>query len=138
MNKVAVCVLLASAGALFFSGCSKPEPLNADAVLAALRAGGVEVSNVERPPRDPSSPMPNSYTERVSFALPVVAPKGGQVLVCDRPENCDAIYAYFQALKMFAGPYVYRSKSGVVVAQLNSGLEPSVADKARAVIESLP
>ena len=120
------------------AGCSKPAPPTADGVLASLRSAGVELTDVRRPPRDPSSPLPNSYTERVEFSLPVVAPKGGQVFVCDKPEHCDAIHAYFQVLKALAGPYIYRSKSGVVVAQLNSGLEPAAAEKFGAVIQSLP
>lgn len=72
-----------------------------------------------------------------AFEVPSVAPKGGQVFVCSTKQNCDAIYAYFDALKALAGPYLYRSPSGAVVAQLNSGLDAATADTFKAAIEKL-
>ena len=119
------------------AGCSSSEPMTGDKVIAALKAANISVSDVQKPARDPSSPMPNSYSDRVSFALPSVAPKGGQVFVCDKKEYCDALFTYFDALKAMAGPYLFRSKDGLVVAQLNSGLAPQDAEPVRAVIEGL-
>ena len=82
--------------------------------------------------------MPNSASAHYVFEVPSVAPKGGQVFVCSTKQNCDAIYAYFDALKALAGPYLYRSPSGAVVAQLNSGLDAATADTFKAAIEKLP
>ena len=67
--------------------------------------------------------------------------RGGQkehMCACDTKKNCDAIYAYYDALKALAGPYVYQSPSGTVVAQLNSGLTPDEAKKFEQAIKSLP
>lgn len=120
------------------AACSQPDPMTADRLLAALKAAGIQYSNPTQPPRDSASPLPNSYKERVAVTLPSVAPKGGQFFICEKQEYCDAIYRYFDALKGFAGPYLYRSKSGLVVAQLNRGLEPQAAEQVKAVIESIP
>jgi hypothetical protein len=135
MRKIATCALLVSAAALF--GCAEREPISQAKLLDALTKGGVQLSEVQTPPRDPSSPLPNSYSERFTFALPSVAPKGGQAFICTEKAHCDAIYAYFDALKALAGPYIYRSKDGLVVFQLNSGLQPNEASSVKAVIESL-
>lgn len=42
----------------------------------------------------------------------------------------------YDALKALAGPYVYQSPSGTVVAQLNSGLTPDEAKKFEQAIQS--
>jgi hypothetical protein len=62
-----------------------------------------------------SAPVPKSYIAHQAFEIPSVAPKGGQFFVCDTKKNCDAIYAYYDALKALAGPYMYQSPSGTVV-----------------------
>jgi hypothetical protein len=118
-------------------GCSQPEPITSDKLLTVLKASGVEYSNVQLPERNPSSPVPNSYKEHLVLTLPSVAPKGGQFFICEKREYCDALFAYFDALKGLAGPYLYRSKDGLVVAQLNSGLEPKAAEQVQTVVESL-
>jgi hypothetical protein len=120
------------------AGCGQSRPVTGDDVLAAMQQAGIQYSNVNRPAPDPFSPLPNSYKERVTFALPGVAPRGGQILVCEKREYCDAIYSYFDAFKALAGPYLYRSKNGLVVAQVNSGLEPAAAQRVQRVIEALP
>ncbi len=119
------------------AGCTSSEPITGDKVIAALKAANVSVGDVQKPPRDTTSPMPNSFSERVTFSLPSVAPKGGQIFICDKKEYCDALFTYFDALKALAGPYLFRSKDGLVVAQLNSGLQPSDAEPVRKVIEGL-
>lgn len=58
--------------------------------------------------------------------------------MCDTKQNCDAIYAYFDALKAIAGPYLYQSDGGRVVLQLNSGLTPETAAKFAETIKALP
>jgi hypothetical protein len=59
----------------------------------------------------------------------MVGDKGGQYFICDTKQNCDAIFAYYDALKALAGPYTYQSGSGLVVVQLNSELTPDAAAK---------
>jgi hypothetical protein len=63
--------------------------------------------------------------------------RGGQFFICDTKQNCDAIFAYFDALKALAGPYLYQSPSGTVVVQLNSGLSPEEAFKYEAAVKAL-
>lgn len=115
-----------------------PQVVTAQSVIDQWNAAGLGLSNVQASERDPDSPLPNSYSERLEFEIAEVAPSGGQVFVCDTKQNCDAIYAYFDALKALAGPYLYQSPNGRVVAQLNSGLTPETAAKFKQVIDSLP
>jgi len=113
-------------------------PLTGQAVIDKFNAAGLGVTDVRPEKREPDSPLPNSFQEYLGFAIPEVAPKGGQVFVCDTKRNCDAIYAYFDALKSMAGPYLYQSPGGTVVVQLNSGLNPETGAKFEAVVRSLP
>lgn len=135
MKKIATYALLISFATLF--GCGGQEPMTQAKLVDALTKGNVALSDVQTPSRDPSSPLPNSYKERFSFALPSVVPKGGQAFICAEKAHCDAIYAYFDAVKGLAGPYLYRSKDGLVVIQLNSGLQPDAAAPVKAVVERL-
>lgn len=121
---------------LVIAGCGR-EPMTPERLLAALKAGGVEYSDVQQPERDPSSLLPNTYKERLTLTLPSIAPKGGQFFICDKREYCDSLYSHFDAFKGLAGPYLYRSKDGLVVAQLNSGLEPKAAEQIQSIVEAL-
>jgi hypothetical protein len=123
--------------ATIITACSST-PITAQDVVDKFNAAGLNVGDVHQEERDPESPLPNSYTERLSFSIPEVAPKGGQVFVCDTKKNCDALYAYFDALKALAGPYLYQSPNGKVVVQLNSGLLPETGAKFEEVVKSLP
>ncbi len=60
------------------------------------------------------------------------------MFVCDTKKNCDAIYAYFDALKGLAGPYLYQSPGGMVVVQMNSGLMPETGTKFEEAVKTLP
>lgn len=126
------------AGVATMLACSMAHAVTADDVLRAMTAGGVAYTDVTHPARDPESPLPGSYDERVAFVLESVAPNGGQVFVCTRRTYCDAIYDYFEMLRALAGPYLYRSADGLVVAQINSGLSPSEAERIESVIDGLP
>jgi len=114
------------------------EPLTGQDVIDKFNEADLDVKDVQVGERDPDSPLPNSYQENLEFSIPEVAPKGGQIFVCDTKKNCDALYAYFDALKALAGPYLYQSPSGTVVAQLNRGLTPDTAAKFETVINTLP
>lgn len=130
-------VILACLALVACGGTSAPP--SAQSVLDAFKAAGLVVNNPQAPARDATSPLPNTYKERMTFEVPGAhAGKGGQVFTCDTKKNCDALYAYFDALKGLAGPYLYQSPSGLVVAQMNSGLTPDVAAKYEAVIKALP
>ena len=120
------------------SSPSASTSLTAQNVIDKFNAAGLDVKDVQPGNRDPDSPLPNSYKENLTFSIPEVAPQGGQVFVCDTKKNCDALYAYFDALKALAGPYLYQSPSGIVVVQLNSGLKPETGAKFEEVIKSLP
>lgn len=117
---------------------AQPAPLAAQDVVDKFVAARLEVSDVKPGDIPDSAPLPRSYREHVEFVIAEVAPRGGQLFICDTKKNCDAIYAYFDALKGLAGPYTYQSPNGLVVAQLNSGLTPETAAKFEEVIKSLP
>lgn len=118
--------------------CNASTPISAQEVIDKLNTAGLAITDVRAGERTSDSPLPNSYKERLEFSIQEVAPKGGQVFVCDTKRNCDAIYAYFDALIALAGPYLYQSPNGMVVTQLNSGLTPETAAKFEEVIKSLP
>lgn len=112
--------------------------LTAEQVVERLTAAGLQVADVKPNSVAADGPVPKSFTSQASFSISEVAPSGGQVFVCDTKQNCDAIFAYYDALKALAGPYLYQSPSGTVVAQLNSGLTPETAAKYEAAIKALP
>jgi hypothetical protein len=126
---VLVFVLAACGGAP--AAAVTPEQLT-----AALTTAGA--TNIVPGQTNPDSPMPKSFTNHQEFIIPALGDKGGQAFICDTKQNCDAIYAYFDALKALAGPYLYRSQSGTVIAQLNSGLTPDQAKPFQEAIETLP
>lgn len=121
------------------SACGSAAPaISAQGVLDRFAAAGLTTTNPHPSPDIKSSPVPQSFTEQLSFSIPALGEKGGQVFICDTKRNCDAIFAYFDALKGLAGPYLYQSPSGTVVVQLNSGLAPDEAAKYAEVVKALP
>lgn len=112
-----------------------PAP-SVDQVSAALTGAGAQ--NVHEQAIEASAPVPHSFQSHLSFVIAPVAPRGGQAFICDTKKNCDAIYAYFDALKGLAGPYLYQSPSGTVVVQLNSGLTPDQAEPFSKAVSTLP
>lgn len=110
---------------LLLAACGNPYAPSQAQVEKAL--AGVGAAKFREDVPEPGSPLPRSFQVRRAFELANVAPKGGQYFICDTRRNCDAIAAYFDALKALAGPYTYQSDSGLVVVQLNSGLSPAEA-----------
>jgi hypothetical protein len=139
MRRVAKWGIAGVVGFLVACGGSPQTPLTAQAALDAFKAAGINVSNVQPITPDPNAPLPRSFKENVSFEAPGSAPagKGGQIFVCDTKANCDAIFAYYDALKGLAGPYLYRDPSGLVVAQLNSGMTPDAAKKFQDALQGM-
>lgn len=125
-------LLFKIAGALGFvfllAACGKTPPA-IDDVISKLSTSGVQINDVKKPGVNSNSPLPKTYKERAEFSVPSVAPSGGQVFVCETAKDCDALLQYFDRLKALAGPYVYKSKDGLVVMQLNSGLSADEAKK---------
>ena len=117
------------------AACGGPAAPSAATVGQALTAAGAQ--NLHEEALGAGVPVPHSFTSHQVFALASVAPSGGQVFICDTKKNCDAIYAYFTALKALAGPYTYQSDSGLVVVQLNKGLSPAEAAAIEQVVKSL-
>lgn len=121
---------------VLLAACGGSPAVTTQQVSVALTRAGA--TNIHDEPTNPESPLPKSYIAHQAFEIPSVAPKGGQYFICDTKKNCDAIFAYFDAIKALAGPYTYQSPGGTVVAQLNSGLTPDEAAKFEQAIKSLP
>lgn len=130
---VLVLLLLAGCGG---SGAATA-PASAQSVIDQFKAAGLAAENV-KPADNAGKPVPQSYKENLTFTIPSLGDKGGQVFRCDTKQNCDAIFAYYDALKALAGPYLYRSAGGTVVVQLNSGLTPDQAAKYEQVVKAIP
>ena len=107
------------------------------AVLNTLKSAGIPVGEIVEEKRTEGTPLPNCYAENFSFALPSVAPKGGQIFICTKKAYGDALVAYFKKLEAIAGPYVYQSKDGKVVAQMTSSLPVADAEKVEAAFSEL-
>ncbi|HWX02493.1 hypothetical protein [Collimonas sp.] len=112
-------------------------PSRGSAVLAALVNGDTGIYAFDYLERKPGALQPQSFDENIAFAIDEVAPQGGQIFICSTKRNCDAIYAYYDALISLAGPYLYRSRDGKVVAQLNSGLRPDTAKAFESALKKL-
>lgn len=125
-----VCILLTLAS------CGGSAPFTSAQVAERLTAAGA--INVHEEAFDSGVAAPRSYTSHQVFELASIAPTGGQVFMCDTKRNCDAIYAYYDAIKALAGPYLYQSPGGTVVVQLNSGLAPTEATKFENVVKGMP
>jgi len=121
--------------ALFLAACGGAPALTGADVAAKLPPAATDAKAT---PLQEGAPVPRSFTEHWSFVIASVAPKGGQFFVCDTKKNCDAIFAYYDALKALAGPYLYQSNDGRVVMQLNSGLTPDQASSFEAAVKALP
>ena len=140
MRKTLITLLI-----LVLAACGgAPATVTAQQVIDKFKAAGLEVENPHAPTFQAGSPFPQSFKEGISFDLPSLKaadasePPHGAVLVCDTKKNCDAIYAYLDALKGLLGPYYYQSASGTVVATLDSTMKADQAAKYEAVIKSLP
>ncbi len=116
-------------------GAESPHP-KVDIVIAALKEKNINLENIRIEKQSEKSPFPNCYEERVAFSLKSVAPKGGQLFVFSKKKYGDSVYAYFETIKGIAGPYLYQSKDGLVVAQLNSGLTVAEAEKIEEALKS--
>jgi hypothetical protein len=121
---------------LLLAACGGAPAVTAAQVATTLQSAGA--TNIHDEQLGADVPVPKSYIAHQAFEIPSVAPSGGQFFICDTKQNCDAIFAYFDAFKALAGPYLYRSPSGTVVAQLNSGLKPDEAAKFEQALKSLP
>jgi hypothetical protein len=104
-----------------------------DQVIAALMPLGI--TDVKTGARSPQDQSPNTATARREFAIPSIAPKGGQVLLFDTALDVLGMQSYFARFPDLA-PYVY--VKGNALLQLDSGLPKAEAEKYRAALESLP
>ena len=97
------------------------------AIVASLVNAGTGVYGAKLIEREIDAVLPQSFDERISFSLEGHASVSGQIFLCSSKKFCDSIYRYFTSLISLAGPYLFRSKDGKIVAQLNSSLPPNAA-----------
>lgn len=76
-------------------------------------------------------------SERVSFDLPSVPGKGGQVLRFDRADLYENTAKAFEALAFLAGPHRYGSKKNLIFVQMNNNAPLEVGKKTKTLIEGL-
>lgn len=107
-----------------------------DTVLSAFESAGIQVRDVDRAPHiEAESPLPRSFRQHAAWNDALLGDSGGQLFICDSPDLCAALSAYFQMFVGMAGPYIYTSPSGLVVVQLNSGFTPDQAARYRTVLD---
>lgn len=106
-----------------------------DTVLSAFESAGIQLRDINRVPQiEAESPLPRSFRYHATWKDALLGDSGGQVFICDSPDLCVALSSYFRMLVGMAGPYIYISPSGLVVAQLNSSFTPDQATRYRAVL----
>lgn len=136
-----VIVPLVSLALVALVACGGPSPTATPAfprytaaqVLARLTPLGI--ANVQTVTRDPNSVAPNTYTDSREFAIPSIAPKGGQLLLFASAADVAGMQAWFARFPDLA-PYVY--VKGNALLQLNNTLPKAEAERYRAALESLP
>lgn len=125
--------------ALVACGGQSPTPTptfaryTAEEVIAALRPLGI--ADVKPLARDPQSVAPNTASDGREFAIPSIAPKGGQVQVFATASDLAAMQTWFARFPDLA-PYVY--VKGNALVQLNNTLPKAEAEKYRAAVEGMP
>lgn len=102
-------------------------------VAAALAPLGA--TDFRATPRSPQDQSPNTATAQRDFAIPAIAPLGGQVLLFDSAADVAGMQAWYARFPDLA-PYVY--VRGNALLQLNRTLPKAEAEKYRAALESLP
>src|SRR5579859_3647168 len=88
-------VLIALLFVLALSACGGAPalpPSTAHQALDEIQASGIQVANIAPGTRAPNSPLPDSYKEHLTFTIPSLGTKDGQILSCDTKQDCDAIY----------------------------------------------
>jgi hypothetical protein len=120
--------------------CGTPAPTatptfrryTADEVTKALAPLGI--TDVRHTPRGPDVQSPNTATDQRDFAIPSIAPKGGQLLLFGSPADVAGMRAWYARFPDLA-PYVY--VNGNALLQLNSTLPKAEAEKFRAALEAM-
>lgn len=102
-------------------------------VMAKLQPLGV--SNVRSGERAAGAQSPNTAIDSRDFAIPSIAPKGGQLLLFDNAADVAGMQAWYARFPDLA-PYVY--VKGNALLQLNSTLPKAEADKFKTALDSLP
>jgi hypothetical protein len=74
------------------------------------------------------------YVEKWIFSIQEIFPKGGQILICPTKSDGDQVFDYYDSLASLAGPHLYRSSCGKVIAQLNNGLSKETGNLFRKVL----
>ena len=132
--------LIASGLVLFLlaacEGSATPTAVTTQRVAQVLQTAGATNVHDQALPRD--TPMPRGFTGHKAFEIASIAPKGGQFFICQTKPDCDAVFAYFDALKGQVGPYLYQSPNGTAVVLLDSGLAPGEAAKYEAAVKRIP
>jgi len=123
---------------LFLISCGKKEDvaiqrLGTQEVLAALKNAGA--TNIKQQERETESMRSNAFREAYDFEISEVSPKGGQVIFFDDPSHGESMFAYYDALKAIAGPYLYITADNTILLQMNSGLKPETAKKFAKILE---
>lgn len=131
-------ILLACFVAPLFSEVIQEEKLTkGEQVIKELTSKGIPLADVKEEVREEGIPLPNTYVQHLRFSHKSVSPRGGQIFIFTKPKYAEAVLKYFKALESLAGPYLYKSKDGLIVGQFSSGLNVAAAEKIEEVFKDL-
>lgn len=91
-----------------------------------LVSEGIQISNIEM--EDKEGILLEHYVENWLFSIHEISPRGGQIFICPTKFDGDEVFGYYDSLASLAGPHLYRSSCGRVVAQLNKNLSKKTGD----------
>lgn len=133
MQRYLAALLIAISALLTACAGEPPAPqfdqLTAQEVVDALEAAGAVVEN---PIADTivGRDAPTTFSERIVFQIPRIAPEGGQIIIFRTPADLQAWQQYVETLRADADTrrsvvYVYVHQNALL--QLNAGLLPDEA-----------
>lgn len=134
---VALVAVLAACSAVLTSPAATPEALTAQGVVDKFIAAGLEISDIEQLERPEGMPELYQFKERWGFTIAEVAPRGGQVYMCEVRPHCDLLMEFFKAFEDLGGKYYYLVPGGLAVVQLNNEVSPETAAKFEAAVAGL-
>jgi hypothetical protein len=95
-------------------------------LIEKLILEGIQIFDVEM--EDTGEILLEHYVEKWVFSIQEISPRGGQIFVCPTKFDGDKIFDYYDSLASLAGPHLYRSSCGRVIAQLNKDLSKKTGD----------
>jgi len=126
---------------LVLCGCRSNSPPEIESIAKELVALDIGIGHFRRVGVESAFMPANSYRESVVFSIGERAPEG-RIYICADRYGCSMVVDTLNVVRPFSmgayhtrGPYLYRSRSGLVVVTLDGRVQSGTAAKIEAVIK---